>query len=726
MKNLELLSPVSNLETLMCAINGGADAVYLGGLKFGARAFCKNFDNNDMIEAIKVSHLYNVKIYVTLNTIIYENEVNEFIDYVKFLHENNVDAVIMQDIGMISLIHQIFPNLEIHLSTQFHNYTSNNINLLKSMGIKRVVCARELNLDEINKISEKIETEAFIHGSLCISYSGRCYMSYLSTKRSANRGECSQNCRLKYDISNTNIANKHILSSKDLCTVENIDKIIKSGVTSLKIEGRMKSPTYIYLVTKLYRTTIDTYNKTGKVIIDKYTYEDLIKEFNRGYTNGFILNDENIVNDKKANHAGINIGKVINITNEKIRIRLSKDLSQFDGLKFENQDKGMIVNRLYKDNKLVNSASINDIIELDNTINLKVSDNVLRTLDYKLSNITKKMENKRIPINLEVECLLNQPLKITYWTDKTSVTVVGDIVMESINMSATKENIISKLKKLNDTVFTLHKSKIYLDDNVFVSVSELNNLRRKCLEEIYNNILTIPKIEIEDIKYTIKPKTDIEKNINFEVTNEKQLIYILNKNIGYIYTKDYTLYEKYKYTNKVFYKLSVLNNNLVSDENIIISNIYNITNSNMISEYFLNITNSFGIDILEQLGIKKITLSIELENTQVKDILGTYINNHNRIPLTEIIVYGKIQVMTLKYNLLNNYDLNENNIYTVSTKKDSYEIQKENDYTKINSLNKINRLEDINYYFNNNVTDVRIILENETIKDIEDILKKIH
>ena len=229
MKRIELLSPAGNMECLISAVQNGADAVYVGGKKFGARAFANNFDYDELVEAIKYCHLYGVKIYVTVNTICYENELDEALKYIEFLHINHVDALIMQDLGLITLVRKMFPNLEIHASTQMHNHNDAGLLYLKSLGVKRVVLDREMSLDEINNLKTDIDKEIFIHGALCVSYSGCCLFSAMHGGRSGNRGECVGACRLPYKL----LENKkeviqegnYPLSTKSLCTINNINKI---------------------------------------------------------------------------------------------------------------------------------------------------------------------------------------------------------------------------------------------------------------------------------------------------------------------------------------------------------------------------------------------------------------------------------------------------------------------------------------------------------------------
>ena len=323
MKKKELLSPAGDMESLYQAVYNGADAVYISGHNFGARKFAKNFSNEELVHAIKFCHLYGVKIYITMNTLVYNNEIDEFINQARFLHQNGVDALIVQDFGMICYLREKFPNLEIHASTQANNSSKEGIELLHNLGVKRVVLSRELSIDEIDEIQTPIEKEVFIHGALCISYSGRCLMSSMLGGRSGNRGECAGCCRMEYDLKeNDHIIskNKYLLSTKELNTTSNIDRLLNSSIDSFKIEGRMKSPLYVGFITRLYRRLID------KEKIDLLEEIDKLKTiFNREFTKGrlFYENDKDFLNTNSPNHIGLRIGTA-EIKNNRIKINLEE------------------------------------------------------------------------------------------------------------------------------------------------------------------------------------------------------------------------------------------------------------------------------------------------------------------------------------------------------------------------------------------------------------------
>lgn len=306
----ELLAPAGDMECLKAAVNNGANAVYLAGKLFGARKFAKNFSNEELIEAVKYCHLYDVKMYVTVNTIIYEDEIEECLEYLAFLYNIGVDAVIVQDIGLITLIRKYLPDLEIHASTQAHTHNIEQIKLLENLGVKRVVLAREMSLEEINKLDTNMDIEIFIHGALCISYSGQCLFSSGVLGRSGNRGECAGLCRTPFSLvedKNIVLKDKYLLSPKEFNTTNYVKDLKQSKAYSFKIEGRMKSPEYVGYVTKMYRNLLDNDN----YILSEEEEFNLKSLYNRGFTKGYLFNnsDKQFISLNSSNHQGVEIGK---------------------------------------------------------------------------------------------------------------------------------------------------------------------------------------------------------------------------------------------------------------------------------------------------------------------------------------------------------------------------------------------------------------------------------
>ena len=363
MNKIELLAPAGNLDILKTAIDNGADAVYIGGENFSARAYADNFTNEEIVEGIKFAHIKGSKVYVTLNTMAHDDEISDILNFVDFLYLNDVDALIVADYGLINLLKNRYPSLPIHVSTQLNTHSLWQVKLLENLNVERVVLARETEFSTIKYIKQNsnIELEVFAHGALCVCYSGNCLHSSMIGKRSGNRGKCAQPCRMQYSIFENGKAisnKKYLLSTKDLNTLDNIDKLIDSGVTSLKIEGRMKSKEYVAFVTKTYRDAIDNYYETKINNVDYLAIENMKLIFSRGFTKGFIFNEKNkeFTNTFRPSHIGVKVGKVVSIKNDKVQIKLSDDIHQKDKIAIvQNKldDIKMFLSKIYVKNKLV-------------------------------------------------------------------------------------------------------------------------------------------------------------------------------------------------------------------------------------------------------------------------------------------------------------------------------------------------------------------------------------
>lgn len=741
MKKIELLSPAGNMKCLKYAIANGADAVYISGKNFGARKYAENFTPEEIKKAIKYAHIYQVKIYITINTLIEEKEKADFINYVKYIHENNVDAVIMQDIGMIKLIHDTFPNLEIHASTQTHCHNEETIKFLKSLGVKRVVLAREMSLEQIKNIKTDIEKEIFIHGALCVSYSGQCLASSMILNRSGNKGECAGICRLPFELykgqEKLTKENKYLLSLKELNTTEYINEILSTDIKSLKIEGRMKSPEYVGYITKIYRNLIDKYQEN--IELTEEEKENICKLYNREFTKGYLNNEtnQNISNIKSPSHQGITIGKVIEIKNNKIKIKLTKELNQNDGIKF-SENKGMIANFIYNEkNLLINQGKKDQIIYLDNKIGLTKKTSVQKTTDIKLIKEINNIEEKKQYISFNVNAKLNEKLKIEIKLNNINISKETNIINKAINKPTTKEEIKEKLNKINNTPFKVKEITIDMDNNVFIPLKEINNIKRELINDLIEELTKTKPIKINKIKEE-KVNQKLTKSINFLVRNEEQLKTLLTKNVN-IYTEDYLLYKKYK-NNNIYYKTPRVNNNYInmSNENILCSELGAINkykdNNNIISDIYLNIKNINSINLLIKNNVKKIGLSSELEEKDIEFIMNEYKKN-NETPNLEILIYGKIELMIMKYcpinKVLNKNDkpcnLCKNNTYYLEDRnKEKYQLINKNCLTTIMNYKNINLIKNIKKYQELNINNYRIDLLNETKEEIENILKQIN
>lgn len=724
----ELLSPAGNIECLKAAINNGADACYLGGKSFGARAFAGNFTNEELKEAVEYAHLYGVKIYITVNTIIYNNEVEEFIEYIKYLYQIGVDALIMQDIGMISLVRQTFPNFEIHASTQLHNHNNEGIKALKDLGVTRIVLDREMTLEQIENINIDIEKEVFIHGALCNSYSGCCLFSSLNGGRSGNRGECTQPCRLPYKLIKNGkyISNedKYLLSTKELNTIHNFDKLMNSDIISFKIEGRMKSPSYVGYITRIYRKLIDNYQKNNKEIITKEEENNLKILFNRSFTNGYLFSDK-VMNISSSNHQGLEIGKVIDITPKKIKIKLSDNLYQEDGLRFKQSNKGMIANFIYNEkNLLINKASKGDIIYLDNKINLKDKDILVKTSSPYLDKEILSISEKKIKIDINIEEKDNN-LSITF-QDKNNNKVSSVLPVEvPLTRNTTKEEIKEKISKLGNTPFIIDTINIDIKKNIFVNMKEINNIRRELTGRLVEARTKVKrKIIVNDVKLNYNE----EKNYNYEVSvlvrTKEQLEASISQNVDRIYTPSIELYNKYKDNNKVYLRLPrVVNNYNYDAKNILVTElggVHKYKDRNIISDYYLNVVNNYSIKYLLDNNVKRVTLSPEINYNYLDDYIKDKV---------EIIVYGKPELMITKSCPIKEMSscpcTKEDIYYLEDIHQNKYRILHDNCITRIMHHKNLNYLDKIDYYKKIGIRSYRLELLDENYDEVIKLINNI-
>ena len=736
MKKVELLSPVGNKEMLYQAIHNGCDAVYLSGSNYGARKYADNFNNEELVNAIKYSHLYGVKVYVTVNTLIYESEINDVIEYLGFLHKNGVDAVIMQDMGLIKLTRTIYPNLEIHASTQCHNHNEEIIKLWRELGVERVVFAREMSLEEIKNINVDIEKEIFVYGALCVCYSGCCLFSSLNGGKSGNRGECVGSCRLPYKlVKNEEVLStkgEYLLSTKEINTLDYLKELIESGVTSFKIEGRMKSPSYVGYVTRIYRTLIDKYYNGEEVKLTKEEVDNLKKLFNRGFSSGYLFKDKNIMNIKTPNHQGIEIGKVIEVYKDKIKVKLFDNLRQNDGIRFKLKDKGMIVNRLYNSkNLLVNEVLKDNICILDNKFNIKVGDTLLKTIDSKLVSSLKLVDEKKIEIQMDVKCFIGKPLELIVSDSTNTLTLYKDIIDKSLNKEVTIDDIKKQLSKLGNTPFKLSNINIEKDNNIFINLKSLNEIRREAVEKL---ISLRENREVNYVKNTYIDNSIYKDNNNIKlsilVRNEEQLNICINYNIDNIYTDNYELYKKYKYFTNLYYRLDRVNNNYTNykDERLLVTelgSVYKYYKENtLIGDYFLNITNHHSINLLKLYNINKVTLSVELDKYKIKDIIK-YSNN------VELILYGRLELMVMKYcplkeclNYCSSCKNSKDKFYLQDKFNNKYPIIRKNCINHIMHHKVVDKFEDLSYYKEIGIKNYRLELFNESKDEVIELINK--
>ena len=721
----ELLAPAGNMECLKQAIFSGADAVYVGCKKFGARKFASNFTNDEIIEAIKLCHLYGVKIYATMNTLVKNDEVDSFLNQVEFLHKHGIDANLIQDFGMLCLVLEKYPNLEVHASTQANTSSKETAELFYKLGVKRVVFSREMSLEEINSIDVPIEKEVFVHGALCICYSGCCLMSSQIGHRSGNLGECAGSCRLPYTLKHNGkilANNKYLLSTKELNTSTNFKELLESNISCFKIEGRMKSPEYVGFITRFYRNLIDNYEQTNI----KKANSELKTIFNRGFTTGHLFNctEEELMNTKSPNHIGFQIGKVIEVTKDKIKIKLDKPLNQQDGIRFLNSNKGLIVNYLYnKNKKLVNTAT--DICYIDNKIGLTENDIVCKTIDYNLNKSLKELPSRKIPVTITVEAHINKNLSIELIDDQNNkISLQGNIVEKARTEAITQERIKQQASKLGNTPFECQNVHLKCDEEIFISIKELNDIRRSAVEKLIKKRQNCKvKFESKNVEFKKLQTEKMSPGIVAIVKTEEQLLTCLSNNIERIYTEVKPLYEKYKCKQTVFYKSKRCQLELKD----------NVYNSSLVSDYFdfskyeelsgdygLNVYNIYTAYYLHKLGIQAVTLSVELSQLEIEQFIRLYESTFKEKSTFQMLCYGTVENMIIKGNILN-INKDDFDYRLTDIKSRVFPIFYDGVLTHV--MNFEQRREKLSSYLKENI-QIRLDFHQETKDEVYSIIKK--
>lgn len=736
MGKVELLAPAGDFNCLKAAVQNGANSVYFGISKFNARAFATNFSIEEMKEIIKYCKLRNVKTNLTLNALIRNSEFEDAVSLANEAYKAGIDAIIVQDLGLATFLIKNFPELAVHASTQMSIHNLEGALQAEKLGFKRVVLAREICANEIEYIcnNTNVEIETFIHGALCISYSGQCLFSSAIGGRSGNRGRCAGPCRLPYSLvfkdNKSGIEKVHdkgyLLSPKDLCGINYIPKLIKAGVKCFKVEGRMKSPEYVAIVTRIYRKYIDLALSGKKYIVDPEDIHNLQQVYNRGgFSEGHLNSkaNKNLIYKEKPNNMGLYLGNISSYNPNKGHITLTskEEISIGDSIGVEKERTKYNISELMIKNSNVKNAEKGKLITIGRMKgNISVGDKVYKLTSKELfanaKNSYENKENIKIPLICNIVVKKNTPISINIFSSqndvpdlykKINISVVSDIIpIEALKTPISVERIIKQISKTNNTPYSFEKITVQLDDGLYVpSISTLNELRRKALE----------KLEYEISQKFLRQSTFNFKNnliaVNKENTNFDVSLFLRVLNTDYDYTKldkqnikniylSLKLFLDKKYTNIIEY----LSNNynvyiymptIIKDnyKNIITNSFddiiekYNIKGfviSNLadfkylekykndydfVGNYSLNIFNNYSVEKYSDLGLNTVTLSRELNKEAIQEI----INNTNA--KIELIVYGNLPIMATNYCFLGQ----TNNCYpecgTNCVKNNTYYLQ---------------------------------------------------
>lgn len=684
-KEIELLAPAGSLDSFYAACNGGADAIYMGVEKFNARVMAKNVTMEEYKSAISYAHVLGAKVYLTLNTLLYEEELEDAVQIVLELYANGLDAVIVQDMGLASLLHKLVPKLALHASTQMSVYSLEQVKQLEKIGFTRVVLARELTIPEIKEICQNttLEVEVFVHGALCVSVSGQCLLSATNGQRSANRGNCAQPCRMRYRLYNEEgkqITGKaYLLSKKDIFGISFLEQLASVGVHSFKLEGRNKNPEYVYCVTKKYHTVLEQIRENQVVTISEKDKKELLQMFNRsgesaGYLNGVTYKES--ITQTSPKNTGLVLGTVLAQKTSYIKVCLEESINLHDGIEIYDGDNvySTIVTCIRdEEQKLKNHK-----IEKGQTVWLgdiakKMSRGsiIYKTSSKELIDISRmscqkeKMRRKKYDIDIRIQ--IGKPLEAVISLNEEQKHVYTSYLPVSAKTTPlTQESVKKAFESTQDTAIEFHMEKIELDSNVFVPVSEINALRREVVQFIisYQTPLPLSEQETKEIKNTLKDmlsiaKKEIPKKSKFsnplailQYQREKNyfaqefydridiLYYDYKENREWIKEKEITkthvfivlpnfiLEKGRKYLIENLEKLIqdgitgfVLDNLQFLEPLLLLKKQYHIT---LIAGSGCNITNSMSANYYTNLGFDILTLSIELELEQALKINQEY------------------------------------------------------------------------------------------------------
>ena len=766
MKKVELLAPAGSMESLIAAINNGADAIYLGGSKFSARAYASNFDNETMMKAVDYAHSYGVKVYVTMNTLLKQNELKEALKYVGYLYEIGVDALIIQDTGLINLSKKVYPEFELHASTQMTVHNGEGALYFNEKGLHRIVLSRELSLDEIKYISSDlgIETEIFVHGALCVCYSGQCLMSSMIGGRSGNRGRCAQSCRMQYTLKGETSGERkgYLLSPKDTCLIEDIDAIIKSGTSSLKVEGRMKKPEYVAGVTQNYRKAIDKVEKHAKFDLIKGKNE-LAQLFNRqGFAKAYLYKNtgKDMMSFNYAKNTGVFIGKV----QDNGEVILEENVALGDGIRFE--DDGFTLSKIMLKGKEVKEAHKGERVKLFPTGGYKKGYRLFKMSDKKLFDELHdyiKPYKRKISLTGKVEFKVNAPIILKTVFNGKEYKVYGDVIEEASNKPLSRERVEESLKKSGEIPYKFNKIIFDVFDEGFIRIASLNNLRRELFENILKDTTSSyrrkrvmeephPTPHKFDGKlgyiYSCITKDQLKALMEDEFTENIALNVFYSRIKGSLNKGDVKKLSESNHNKNIFLKIP----EIIKQEFDFITNIIDelspyikgLITSNagiirkykdsmfIIGDYKLNIFNNEGAEFYSE-DVDIPFLSLELNRKEIKEIMKDIKCR------TGVNIYGKTELMVSEYCPVGSTFGNK-----TSKKECSGPCMKDN-FTLIDRMNEkfrvlcdnncrshilnslpINLIEEAEEMKSLNIENFRIDFLDESYEEVKDVLAQVN
>ncbi len=530
MKKPELLAPVGHMEALKAAVFAGANGVYLGGKEFNARRNATNFSREEIGEIITYCHLFQVKVYVTINILLKDKELEDVLHYVYFLYEAGADALIIQDLGLFYLLKRALPYLPIHSSTQMFVHGLEGVKVLEELGFERVVLAREMTTPEIKGVVDKAKAEIkiFNHGAMCVCYSGQCLMSSMIGGRSGNRGSCAQPCRKPYELKvDTVIEDKgYLISPKDLNTLDIIKDLIETGVDSFKIEGRKKSAQYVYTVVSAYRKLIDSYFAGNLASLSQKERIDIEQVFNRKFTRGYFggenLTSEELIVKDNPRKRGILVGEILSAKKDMATVKLENHLTKGDGLLIlgDHTEFGETLGKIIDmEGQEVKNAKAGDTVVIPLRRSFHPKDRIYKTSDHAIELKTAELISseypRKLPVEVQVQLEMSRPLQVKMKYADIVVECSGEKLSEkAIKKPLDPSRVEDQFRKLGNTPFELTEINVQLESGTILPISEINETRRKAVQLLIEEIVKIsrPNVEVKALEDSIKETRLVHKS----------------------------------------------------------------------------------------------------------------------------------------------------------------------------------------------------------------------
>ncbi|MBP1908422.1 U32 family peptidase [Methanolobus bombayensis] len=776
----EVLAPAGDPDALRAAIKGGADAVYLGVGEFNARQGAKNFEIDELRENIELAHSYGVKVFLALNIPLKQDEMQSAIDVVHKAYSYKIDAIILEDLGLFFLLKKHFPDLPLHASTQMTIHNPQGVDFIGNAGASRVILSRELTTDQVKSIIDRtnIEIELFVHGALCYSFSGRCLFSTAITDRSANRGACFQPCRRPYKMSidgeiiDSEIVGEYPISCAELCTFPGLADIIKTGVKSLKIEGRMKKPEYVTASARTYKAVAEKICKTGENFSDEELEEmetELAKLFYRGFTRGFVLGEKDVTQRKYSANYGAYLGKVTDIVKSREEGRLTivpeQDIKVNDGISINTKIRiiGCRIDGILVDDKPVEIAHKGEtatlLISPKTSKSVRKSDEVYVSMDPQMLERLQNMELMTTPLTITIHARKGEKLKVEVESYNLKTEAIGDYVVEEAKKAPTdREQIITTLAKLGDTTFHAEDIILDIDDNIFIPLGVLSSTRREAVDELFESrfqmhgrnrpcpdvsadlshkkkrkkknlpLLSVEVADIDSVIAASKFGADIiyaPIRLFDEMMNEENILRttgLKEKNIELVLMTPAISFEEEMPEVKRLMQKVIGAGFKVACSNYGTIQLANELGTEFVAQKEFNPFNAWTLNAFSNSGAYRVTLSTELNLKETKSVC----RNINPDIQVEIMVYGRELLLETKNDLLGplfkDGTINENSeVLLIDNTKGSFPVKRRNERTLIYNSTVLDLMDNIDKLTETGADVLRLDLSlygRDNVKDI--------